>query len=105
VPGFGIPRGLIASIGFLGGGMVMAIVWLAVRARRRPVVSGIEEMVGSVGEAVADFADTGHILVHGELWKARTPVPVRKGQKLRVSAVEGLQLSVTPLEPEETRNA
>ena len=105
VPGFGIPRGLIASIGLLGGGMVMAIVWLAVRARRRPVVSGIEEMVGSVGEAVADFADTGHILVHGELWKARTPVPVRKGQKLRVSAVEGLQLSVTPLEPEETRNA
>jgi membrane-bound serine protease (ClpP class) len=105
VPGFGIPRGLIASIGFLGGGMVMAIVWLAVRARRRPIVSGIEEMVGSVGEAVADFADTGHILVHGELWKARTPVPVRKGQKLRVSAVEGLQLSVTPLEPEETRNA
>ncbi len=105
VPGFGIPRGLIASIGLLGGGMVMAIVWLAVRARRRPVVSGIEEMVGSVGEAVADFTDTGHILVHGELWKARTPVPVRKGQKLRVSAVEGLQLSVAPLEPEETRNA
>jgi len=102
VPGFGIPRGLIASIGLLGGGMVMAIVWLAVRARRRPIVSGIEEMVGSVGEAVADFSDTGHILVHGELWKARTSKPVHKGQKLRVSAVDGLQLSVIPLDNEET---
>jgi membrane-bound serine protease (ClpP class) len=102
VPGFGIPRGLIASIGLLGGGIVMAIVWLAVRARRRPIVSGIEEMVGSVGEAVADFSDTGHILVHGELWKARTSRPVHKGQKLRVSAVDGLKLSVIPLDNEET---
>jgi len=102
VPGFGIPRGLIASIGLLGGGMVMAIVWLAVRARRRPVVSGIEEMIGSVGEAVGDFTDTGHVLVHGELWKARTSVPVRKGQRLRVAAVDGLQLTVTPLDQEET---
>jgi membrane-bound serine protease (ClpP class) len=98
VPGFGIPTTLIASIGLLGGGMVMAIVWLAVRARRRPVVTGIEEMLGAVGEAVADFSDSGHVLVHGELWKASTAQPVRKGQKLRVKKVDGLLLTVEPLD-------
>lgn len=98
VPGFGIPTGLIGSIGLLGGGMVMAIVWLAVRARRRPVVTGIEEMLGAVGEAAADFSDSGHILVHGELWKATTTQPVRKGQKLRVTKIDGLQLTVEPVE-------
>jgi membrane-bound serine protease (ClpP class) len=98
VPGFGIPTGLIGSIGLLGGGMVMAIVWLAVRARRRPVVTGIEEMLGAVGEAVDDFAESGHVLVHGELWKANTTQPVRKGQKLRVTKIDGLQLTVEPVE-------
>jgi len=98
VPGFGVPTTLIASIGLLGGGMVMAIVWLAVRARRRPVVTGVEEMLGAVGEAVSDFSDSGHILVHGELWKASTARPVHKGQKLRVKKVDGLLLTVEPLD-------
>ncbi len=98
VPGFGVPVALITGIGLLGGGMVMAIVWLAVRARRRPVVSGIEEMLGAVGEAASDFSDSGHILVHGELWKAATTGPVRKGQKLRVKKIDGLLLTVEPLD-------
>ena len=59
-------------------------------------------MIGSVGEAVDDFTGSGHIRVHGELWKARTSVPVQRGQRLRVAAVEGLQLPVTPLDQEET---
>ncbi len=98
VPGFGVPTTLIASIGLLGGGMVMAIVWLAVRARRRPVVTGIEEMLGAVGEAVSDFSASGHVLVHGELWKASTTRPVHKGQKLRVTKIDGLLLTVEPLD-------
>jgi len=98
VPGFGIPTGLIGSIGLLGGGMVMAIVWLAVRARARPVVTGVEEMLGAVGEAVADFADSGHILIHGELWKATSTQPVHRGQKLRVTKIDGLQLTVEPVD-------
>ena len=98
VPGFGVPMTLIGGIGLLGGGMVMAIVWLAVRARRRPVVTGQEEMLSAVGEAVADFSDRGYVLVHGELWQATTPRPVRKGQKLRVRKVDGLLLTVEPLD-------
>jgi membrane-bound serine protease (ClpP class) len=55
-------------------------------------------MLGAVGEAVADFSDSGHVLVHGELWKASTAQPVRKGQKLRVKKVDGLLLTVEPLD-------
>jgi membrane-bound serine protease (ClpP class) len=101
IPGFGVPRTLIGSIGLLGGGVVMAIVWLAVRARRRPVVSGMEEMVGALAVAAADFDEHGQVLVHGEIWQAHSDVPVRKDQPLRVTAASGLTLSVEPAESKE----
>ncbi len=101
IPGFGVPRTLIGSIGLLGGGIVMAIVWLAVRARRRPVVSGMEEMVGALAVAAADFDEHGQVLVHGEIWQAHSDEPVRKDQPLRVTAANGLTLSVKPAESKE----
>ncbi|UCC15829.1 MAG: nodulation protein NfeD [Gammaproteobacteria bacterium] len=98
VPGFGISRTLIGSIGLVGGGIVMAIVWLAVRARRRPVVSGMEQMIGAIAVASTDFDGTGHVLVHGEIWQATCASPVHKGQKLRITDASGLDLSVEPLD-------
>ena len=100
VPGFGVPMALIGSIALLGGSAVMAIIWFAVRARNRPVVSGREEMIGAPAVATADFSGTGQVRVHGELWSARAGNPVRRGQPLRVTAIHGLTLEV---EPEETK--
>ncbi len=102
VPGFGIPMALIGSVALAGGTVVMGIVWFAVRAHRRPVVSGREEMVGARAVAAEDFTGEGQIKVHGERWAARCPVPVRRGQPLRVTGIDGLVLDVEP--SEETEN-
>jgi membrane-bound serine protease (ClpP class) len=50
--------------------------------------------------ALADFSatETGLVHIRGETWQARTRVPVRQGQRLRVSRVDGLMLEVTPEE-------
>jgi membrane-bound serine protease (ClpP class) len=96
VPGFGIPRALIGSIAFVGALLVFAIVWLAVRVRARPIVSGREHMLGNLAVAEGDFADRGPVRVQGELWEARTTRPVRAGERVRIVAVEGLQLQVEP---------
>jgi len=32
--------------------------------------------------------------VHGELWEARTHVPLRRGQRVRVTGLDGLTLIV-----------
>jgi membrane-bound serine protease (ClpP class) len=100
VPGFGIPAALIGSIAFVGGSAVMGIVWFAVRARRQPVVSGREDMIGAVAVALDDFEGPGHVSAHGERWNALSEAPVRRGQKLRVTGMNGLVLSVRP-EPSE----
>ncbi len=96
VPGFGIDRMLIGSMAAVGGGVVMAIVWFAVRARQMPVVTGSQELVGSVAEVVAPIDGEGTVFVHGENWTATSKQPVSKGQKVRVVAMHGLKLEVEP---------
>lgn len=97
VPGFGISLPVITSMATVGGGTILAIVWFAVRARRAPVVSGREQLIGSIGTARQRFRGDGTIFVHGEIWQARTKSPVAKGQRVRVLAIDGLVLSVEPL--------
>jgi membrane-bound serine protease (ClpP class) len=96
VPGFERPTGLIVTIATLGGAGLLGIVWSAMRARARPVVSGIEEMTRLPAEALADFDKEGPVWVHGERWHAHTTAPVRKGQRLKVIRVQGLVLQVEP---------
>ena len=66
------------------------------RARRRPIVSGREHLLGILAVAESDFSDRGNVRVQGELWEARTTTPVRVGQRLKIVAIEGLQLQVEP---------
>jgi membrane-bound serine protease (ClpP class) len=73
---------------------------LAMKARIRPVVTGREELLRSVGTVLEDFEGMGRIHIHGENWSARSRVPLRRGQKVRVTALEGLTLHVEPLEDE-----
>ena len=60
------------------------------------MVTGREEMIGALAEALGDFDAEGWARVHGEQWKVRAGRPVRRGQKLRVTGMEGLVLSVEP---------
>lgn len=94
LPGFEIPYGLIAGVAVASAAFLFLMVGMAVRNRRRPVVSGREEMVGAAGEALEDFEREGWARVHGETWRVRAPAPVRRGERLRVKAMDGLILTV-----------
>ena len=98
MPEFSIPWGLIAGVTTVTVLFVLFVIRLAMQSRARPVVSGMEQLVGSIGEALEDFEATGWARVHSENWKVRSPVPVRRGQSLTVKAVKGLELDVVPAE-------
>ena len=76
----------------------MTVVTMAIKQRRRGVVSGQEQMVGSIGKAEDAFEETGRIHVHGERWNARTSHPVKRGQSVKVRAIDGLTLLIEPLD-------
>jgi membrane-bound serine protease (ClpP class) len=96
LPGFDIPYGLIAGVTAASAGFLIVMLGMLLRSRRGAVVSGREEMIGATGEALVDFEGEGWARVHGEQWKVRASRPVRRGQKLRVTAMQGLVLSVEP---------
>jgi membrane-bound serine protease (ClpP class) len=98
IPGFAISRSLIAAVGLAASLALLGMMAILVRVRRRRVVSGREGMLGEIGEALEDFEHHGAVFVHGERWSANTPRPVRKGQRLRVVAVDGLELAVEPID-------
>jgi membrane-bound serine protease (ClpP class) len=75
-------------------GFFLLVVSMAIKARQRPIVSGKEELIGDVGEVIDDFDNEGWIRVHGELWRAKSNVPLHRGQKVRVTAMKGLMLQV-----------
>lgn len=100
VPGYGIPLALIIPVALAGALFVFFVAGMAIKARRRPVVSGREEMVGALGEVLDDFEREGWARVHGENWRICSASPMQRGQKVRVVRMDGLVLEVTAEPPQ-----
>jgi membrane-bound serine protease (ClpP class) len=98
VPGFAVPLWFVAAITLLSAAFVFLVARLAVRAHRRPVVTGSEELIGSVGVALEDVNNEGWARVHSEQWRVQSAVPLKRGQNVRVTDRHGLVLTVAPLE-------
>jgi len=96
VPGLGVSRPLIGSIAALASVGLLAIIWFAVRARERPVVSGREQLIGATGVALEDFDGEGHVHIHGERWNAIAHSQVYANQDVVVTGLDGLTLKVRP---------
>lgn len=100
-PGFGINRGLIGGFALSSAAFFILALGLLLKVRHRPVVSGREELLGDIGEALEDFAETGRVRVHSEIWRAQADRPVHKSDKVRITGIDGLLLSVTLYPSEE----
>jgi membrane-bound serine protease (ClpP class) len=96
VPGFGISYWLIGSVALVSAAFFLTVVSLALKARRRRIVSGSEELIGASGVALEGFKHEGRVRIHSEDWNARTRAPLTAGQKVRVTGREGLTLLVEP---------
>ena len=100
VEGYTIAWPLIAAVAAVSAAFFIGVVIMAMKARKRRVVSGQEEMIGALGEALENFKDAGRVRVHSEEWQAHSNVALKRGQKVKVMALEGLLLKVEPYNPE-----
>ncbi len=98
VPGYGLPWGIILAFTASTALFMFFVVGMAVKARRRPVATGAEELVGAEGQVLEDCATEGWARVHGETWRIRCPRPLGRGARFRVKRVDGLTLEVEPLQ-------
>jgi membrane-bound serine protease (ClpP class) len=79
-----IPLGLITIF----------LMTIALRARRNKVVTGVQGLLGAIGEARTEIDPEGKVFVMGELWNAHAPSRVRMGEQVVVRKVDGLELEV-----------
>jgi membrane-bound serine protease (ClpP class) len=92
---YGVAAG--AGVGFAV--ITFGLAWIALKARKSKRLTGPEAMVGHVAVAMTPLAPTGQVEVRGEIWAARLvsgTEAVPKGAEVRVEAVDGLVLTVTP---------
>ena len=81
---------------------VCAVAWLGelylwnrtVRGRKRVV--GAQTLVGMIGQVREPCRPVGQVFVNGELWEARCEDGADPGTAVKVLAVNGLTLEVTP---------
>lgn len=92
--GVRVSRSLVFTVSAVFALFLVLVATLVVRGQRRPIAVGAEAMIGEVGRAQERLAPSGTVLVHGEYWAADSDEPVDAGERVRVTAVEGLRLRV-----------
>jgi membrane-bound serine protease (ClpP class) len=73
---------------------------LALRSQRTRPTTGAEGLLGKHGNTLTPIAPgaPGQIALHGEIWRAVSAVPLETGRAVRVNGVEGLTVSVEPMD-------
>jgi membrane-bound serine protease (ClpP class) len=92
--GFGVAWPLIVGAAATSAAFVIGVAGFALKARRRAVRTGAEEMIGSTGEVLNWIGGQGQVRVHGEIWAARSDQSLASGRKVRVVGRTGLTLVV-----------
>ncbi|MDB5795273.1 MAG: hypothetical protein JWR25_1652 [Noviherbaspirillum sp.] len=98
MPGFGIPLQLILTLGLVSLIFLVGMAAVALKTRKRSVIMGGNELVGTVAEVVGMGADGAWVSVRGESWRVRSRANLRRGQKVRVVQRRGLVLDVIPID-------
>jgi membrane-bound serine protease (ClpP class) len=98
LPEFRVGLRLIIPVTLAISAILVFLVQLAVRAQRLPPTTGEAGLVGSTGRALTSIepGGTGRVRTHGEIWSATASEPITAGGPVRVTAVNGLLLTVAP---------
>ena len=96
IPGYDIPWTLIALVASVTAAFFLVVIGMALRAHRRPVVSGSEELIGARGQIIEHANGQWWARVHSEVWKVHSRAELQPGQSVRVTRIDGLMLEVEP---------
>ena len=97
-PGFGIDISVIVTFAASSALIFIFVIGMAMKARRKKVVSGLEELLGGEAIVINGFEQQGTVSIHSEHWQAHSKTPLNDGQLVKVIGIKGLTLDVEPIE-------
>ena len=94
LPGGQIPlSSIIGMVIFL-----LAFFFIVVRSvivvHKGKVSTGMQGIIGEDGVAIMDFTGSGKVMVHGEIWNARSKEEIKKNDSIVVKNSKGMVLFV-----------
>jgi len=93
-PGFALSDGVVIGAAIGSAAVFLVLLAVGLRARKRPVVTGGEALLGSEGETLSWQDREGRVRVRGEIWQARADAPLAAGSRIKVVGRDGLVLRV-----------
>lgn len=86
---------VVIAAGIIALAFFVFVIQAVARARRRPVATGVETLVGATGVAISPLSPQGQVRLRGETWKARSDSEdLLKDERIEVLRTEGLTLIV-----------
>jgi len=75
--------------------VLMFLGWKVAEVRRRPLALGAPALLGARAETLSAVGpEGGEVFLHGEYWQARSEAAIPAGAHVRVTAVDGLVVTV-----------
>jgi membrane-bound serine protease (ClpP class) len=102
-PAWRVSIPVIAAFAAASVAIFVFTIAAALKVRAQRPVSGRESVVGDEAVALADFGEddeAGRVRLQGEIWHARASAPVRRGETVTVTALDGLVVTVAPASAE-----
>lgn len=95
IPELSLSPVLIGTVSLMTAGIFLFVLTFAVKAWRRPAVSGNDAMVGDMAEILSWKGGAGTVRAHGEVWQAEGPAKAKRGEQLLIEKIKGLTLVLT----------
>lgn len=97
-PGIGINIGLIVATSLILTALVVILVIAIIRGQKRAITTGNHYLIGKEAVVRADLQPEGTVFVAGELWSATADDTIKAGERVLITAVDGLKLTVKRLD-------
>ena len=94
IPEMKVTFQVIATVIGLVAVTMAVLLYLVISLHRKKPVTGVQGLLQEIGTAQTDINPEGQIFIRGEIWKAVSPQPIAKGDRVRVRSVNGLTLHV-----------
>lgn len=97
-PDYSISRPLIGGISLMSLFFILWVMGSLVHIRTKPVVTGQEELIGQEGHCLSNDEGKLRVYVHSEAWNATAPTPIKPEQRVKITGLNGLHLTVEAIE-------
>ncbi len=95
--GSGVSIPLIIAFSLVSLVFFIFVIRFIIKSRSVKIVTGVDEMIGSIAEVLESSEKGYRVRCHGEVWYAESNSALEIGQKVRVESLSGLVLHVNPI--------